>query len=85
MARKTRAKVVVVVATPGATPTGTVTVKVGTRKYVGTLRSGRVVIRLATFARSGQVRLTVGYAGDTLTLRESTTKKFRVVPDVSPR
>jgi 5'-nucleotidase len=77
-ARKTKPSLVIRVSAPGFTPTGKVTVKVGKKTYTGTLRSGKVTIRLARFAKPGRVRATVTYLGDALAEPVSRTAKLTV-------
>lgn len=77
-ARKTKASLVIGVSAPGFTPTGKVTVTVGKKTYTGTLRTGRVTIRLARFAKPGRVRATVTYLGDALAQPASTTARITV-------
>jgi hypothetical protein len=76
--RKTKATVAIAVSAPGFTPTGKVKVKIGKKTYTGTLKSGKVTIRLARFAKPGKVRATVAYLGDALTNPVSTTARFTV-------
>ena len=80
LAGKTRARLDITVASSGATPTGTVRVKVGGRTLQGTLRDGRVVLRLPAFAKAGTVKVKLAYAGDAATLAEKKTVKIRVRP-----
>ncbi|WP_345528388.1 5'-nucleotidase C-terminal domain-containing protein [Nocardioides endophyticus] len=77
-AKKTKATVAIAVSAQGYTPTGKVRVKVGKKTYTGTLRSGRVTIKLARFTKAGPVRATVTYLGDALTNPVSTTAKITV-------
>jgi hypothetical protein len=79
VARQTRARLVVTVAGGASTPTGKVTARLGTRKVRGTLREGRVVLRLPVLARPGRVKVTVAYAGDTRTLAARKTVRIRAV------
>jgi hypothetical protein len=77
-AKKTRATVAIAVSAQGYTPTGKVRVKIGKKTYTGTLKSGKVTIRLARFTKAGPVRATVTYLGDALTTPVSTTAKITV-------
>ena len=79
VARKTRARLVVTVAGGTSTPTGKVTARLGARKVRGTLREGRVVLRLPVLARPGRVKVTVAYAGDSRTLAAKKTVRIRAV------
>ena len=76
LADRTRARLVIKVRASGGTPTGKVVVKVGHRKLTGTLRRGKVVIRLPVLDRRGAVTVKVRYAGDRHTL--SAVKKVRI-------
>lgn len=78
VARKTRAKVVVTLASSGATPTGKVRVKVGGKVRTGTLRGGKVTFRLPVFTRAGKVKVKVIYAGDAATRGARKTVKVKV-------
>lgn len=78
VAKKTKAKLAVVVSAPGITPTGKVTVRVGTKTYTGAVRGGRATVALPRFAKAGTVRASVTYAGDTLAAPASTTVRITV-------
>ncbi|HYH72493.1 MAG TPA: family 16 glycoside hydrolase [Nocardioides sp.] len=78
VARETRARVVVLVAATGSTPTGKVTVKVGTRTVRARLRDGRAVLTLPVFTKAGRAKVKVAYAGDARTLSATTTVRVRV-------
>lgn len=79
VARKTRARLVVTVSGGMSTPTGKVTAKLGTTNVRGTLREGRVVLRLPVLARPGRVTVTVAYAGDSRTLAAKRALRIRAV------
>jgi hypothetical protein len=53
----------VTVSAVGVTPTGTVTLLIDGRAYVGTLSSGHVSILLPTFTSPGKVPVTIVYSG----------------------
>lgn len=79
IAKRTRAALVVRVRAAGFTPTGVVRVSLAGRAYAGRLVGGRVVLRLATFRRTGSYRAAVVYAGDARTLRATRSVTVRVV------
>jgi 5'-nucleotidase len=79
VARRTRARLVVTVVGGASTPTGKVTAKVGTRKVRGTLRDGRVVLRLPVVARPGRTKVRVSYPGDDHTRAARRTVRIRAV------
>jgi hypothetical protein len=79
VATKTRATVTVAVTAPGHVPSGVVAVKVGSRTYTASLRSGRATITLAKFAKAGTVRASVTYRGDARTTPSTTTRAIKVV------
>lgn len=76
VAKKTKAKLLVSVAAPGLTPSGRVTVRVGSKTYAATLRAGKATIALPKFAKPGKVSATVAYAGDALTGAGATTARI---------
>ncbi|WP_193606608.1 LamG-like jellyroll fold domain-containing protein [Nocardioides lijunqiniae] len=61
--RGKRATVKVTLTAPGVTLTGQVRVTVKGKKVVGTVRNGRVVLRLPKAARVGRLKATVAYLG----------------------
>jgi 5'-nucleotidase len=79
VAKATRPRLAVSVASTGATPTGRVTVRVAGRKYVAQLRRGKAVVTLKAFAKAGKVRAKVSYAGDPATLSAARTVKIAVL------
>ncbi|GAA1912200.1 5'-nucleotidase C-terminal domain-containing protein [Nocardioides hwasunensis] len=83
LARKTRARLVVSVATSGAgssaRPTGKVRVRVGTKTVTRTLRRGKVTLRLPVFREAGTSKVTIRYVGDASTLSVSRTMRIRAV------
>ncbi|GAA1955696.1 hypothetical protein GCM10009798_13670 [Nocardioides panacihumi] len=79
VAKKTKATVQIVVRAPGITPTGAVTVKLGSKTVTGTLVNGQALIRLPRFAKPGTVRGTVTYRGDALTDGVTTSVVVKVV------
>ncbi|RYB94015.1 DUF1080 domain-containing protein [Nocardioides oleivorans] len=76
VARRTRAKLAITVSAGGATPTGTVTVRLGKVRLEKRLIRGRATIWLPVFARPGTTRVSVSYGGDARTL--TTTRSFQV-------
>jgi hypothetical protein len=78
VAGRTVPRLTATVTAPGVTPTGTVKVKVGARTYSGTLRGGKVTLKLAKPTRPGTVKVTASYAGDAATAASSTTAKLTV-------
>ena len=79
IARETKAKLVVTVASTGATPTGKVTVRVAGKTYVAKLRRGKAVVTLKAFAKAGKARTKVSYSGDAATLSAARTVKIAVL------
>jgi hypothetical protein len=77
-AGKTKATVAIAVSAQGLTPTGKVKLKIGKKTYVGTLKRGKVTIKLTRFAKAGPVRATVTYLGDALTASVSTIARITV-------
>ena len=68
----------IAVSAPGVAPTGKVQVKIGKKTYTGTLKGGKVTIRLARFAKAGKVRATVTYLGDAVTTSARTSATITV-------
>jgi 5'-nucleotidase len=60
---KSGPKMAVTVSAVGVKPTGTVTLLIGGRSYVGTLSNGHVSILLPTFTSPGKVPVTINYSG----------------------
>ena len=53
-------------------------VKIGRKTYTGTLKAGKVTIRLARFFKAGMVRASVTYLGDALTESARSTATIKV-------
>ncbi|WP_210650958.1 5'-nucleotidase C-terminal domain-containing protein [Nocardioides sp. SYSU D00065] len=78
VAKQTRAKLAITVDSAGATPTGTVTVKVGTKRLTARLRDGRATVRLPVWRTTGTRKVVVSYAGDAATRAATRTVRIRV-------
>ena len=73
--KKTRAKLVTTLRASGLTPTGKVTATLkGKRLASGSLRSGKVTLRLPKFKKGGRAVIRVTYAGNTAL--EKVTKRL---------
>ncbi|MCW2736595.1 family 16 glycoside hydrolase [Nocardioides sp.] len=79
VAKATKATIVISVSAAGSTPTGKVSVKVGSTTLKGTLRGGKVTLRLPVFAKAGTARMKVAYAGDARTLSAARTTRITVL------
>ncbi len=77
-AARTKARLAVAVVASGHTPTGRVTVRIGSKRRTATLEDGRATITLPRFARAGRVKVMISYAGDARTSSGSTTVRVRV-------
>ncbi|MEI5676467.1 MULTISPECIES: LamG-like jellyroll fold domain-containing protein [unclassified Nocardioides] len=65
-------------ATGGVPLSGTVTAKVGGKTVKGTVRGGKVTLRLAKATKAGTLKVTVTYAGSSLANKAVKTVKIKV-------
>ncbi len=79
VAGDTKPKVIVTLTAPGQTVSGHVTIKVGGKLYLKTVKDGKVKLELKPFDKAGKFKVVVKYLGNELNNPGKVVSKIKVV------